>query len=436
MKRIALYFAASFFLFLLIPQSFIASAVNAATVTSPKAGNAWVIGTKSVITWSGSTASGQLHLYASDSKIGVISSNVNFSTGSFTWTVGALEGGIKVPPAKDYRVWLVQNGGPIAKSDLFAIDKLYYYTELKTNMGTRLFGGALSAIAVNSPAADSKFKPGEWIPLTWNKAGIEGYQTVTLGVYLPDKKTFVGSVGSNANPATSWPNSGSYDAPVFNQRYQVGKQYVLRVATPDEKHIGFSGIFSIIPLTAVPVTEELGPEIYHIDYTTNTKSLFPGCFYSKGTAAPPVPEFTHPIGVHNIMDNSDGAGPCWSATGHLYRAVTTSHQIHKGWEVVKAELQFNITQGTKQTIGVGVRESKSDELNVPITGIATMSSWEFGQQINVDVTKAVQDWCSGSKENYGFVISGQEGNWGAENNEHHIAYVSMPKLVITMIQYK
>lgn len=436
MKRIQFCFAASVYFLVLLPLFFIIPSADAATITSPKPGDTLVINSKSSITWSGATASGELHLYASNNKVGVISSNVNFSSGSFNWTVGSIKGGIEVPPAKNYRIWLVQNDTAIAKSELFVIDQLNYNLGTGFNFGHNLFGGSIAGIVVNGPAIDSKFKPGDWIPLTWSKAGIESYATVSLGVYLPDKKTFVGSVGSNANPATSWPNSGAYDAPVFNERYQVGKQYVLRVSTPDEKHIGFSNIFSIITLNPIPVTENASVGIYHLDYKTTSHSWYWGCFYSKGTAPPPEPSYTYPIGVYNVMDNPDGVGPCWSATGHLFRTVVTFDQIYKGWEVVKAELQFYVEQGTKQNIGVSARESSSNELSAPITGITTVSSWEFGQQINVDVTKIVQDWCSGSKVNNGFVISGQEGSWGAENNEHNIAYISLPKLVITRINYQ
>jgi hypothetical protein len=418
----------------------VTAAQAATTITSPKAGETWLLKSAKTITWTGGgSGTGRLALYrTSTGRVGFIKSGVSLAAGSQAWTVGVLEGGEAVPAAKDYFVRLVSGDGTLLdKSDVFAIDAidlgLLRKATPKVDLGTAV--RVLGSIAVSSPANGASFKPGNWIKLAWSKAGIESYPSVVIGVYLPDGTTFVGSVGSSANTATSWPNSGTYDAPVFNERYQVGKQYCLRVATPDEKHVGFSGVFTIAALQAVPVTEEVyGLAIYHLDFTKSDSSSFPGCFYSKGTAGPTVPDFTHPVGVYNVFDDPDG--PCWTVTGHLYRTVAKFETLTKGWEVTKAELRFVPEQGTKQTISVNVREDGSDSLGAPLTGVASLPAWGFGQTVSVDVTAAVQAWCSGQKANNGFVIAGEEAAWGNHNNAHIVTFVGLPKLVVTHNNYQ
>lgn len=431
MKRVAVAFV------LLVVL--LAGAAHAATVTPPKAGDSWLVGAQKTISWTGGGAgTGRLVLWrTSTGKVGVVKSGITVGAGSFTWTVGALEGGGSATAAKDYFVRLVKSDGTaLGKSPVFAIAT--FDTSLASSLKSTVAGSLVAMqlpIAVSSPVNGSAFKPGSWIKLAWSTAGLQAYPNVRLGVYLPDRKTFVGSVGSSQNPADSWPNSGSYQAPVFNDRYQPGKQYVLRVATPDEKREGFSGVFTITSLTPTQVTEVFAAGTSLGYQKTDSAPWYAGgCLYTRGTAGPTPPFDTYPVGIYNILD--DPTGPCWSVTSRLYRVLADFHGVYQGWEVTKAELRFMPEQGWKQTLSVSARESASADMGVPLTGVASLPGWGFGQQVTVDVTAVVKAWCTGQKKNHGFVISGYESGWGDKTDADRVTYISQPKLSVTRIEYQ
>ena len=84
-------------------------------ITAPKANDVWTAGAKQSILWN---HSGQglvrLLLYAqSGAKVGVIKSGLQLGSGAFSWTVGKLENGVPVPPAKGYKIRLKMDGSAL-----------------------------------------------------------------------------------------------------------------------------------------------------------------------------------------------------------------------------------------------------------------------------------------------------------------------------------
>ncbi|MCU0236515.1 MAG: GPI anchored serine-threonine rich family protein [Acidobacteria bacterium] len=83
-----------------------AACAQSAKLTAPKAGEAWAQDAPQAITWTwNGAASIKLMLFSqSGGSIGAITSGLALNAGSFTWTVGTLENGKKVPAGSDYKV--------------------------------------------------------------------------------------------------------------------------------------------------------------------------------------------------------------------------------------------------------------------------------------------------------------------------------------------
>ncbi|GEM_PF-6307685 len=88
-------------------------AAQSGTIVSPKANDVWMLGSQRQVQWTFSgNATVKLQLFsASGAKVGAIKSGLPLAAGSFPWTVGRLENGQMVPPAKGYRLQLVRSDG-------------------------------------------------------------------------------------------------------------------------------------------------------------------------------------------------------------------------------------------------------------------------------------------------------------------------------------
>jgi hypothetical protein len=411
-------------------------------VTSPQAGDTWLLGNPHTISW---TYSGipngtkvRLTLWRNAAKVGDVATNIAVGTagaGSWNWAkVGEYIGGT-APAGKDYQIRIRDMSGqyPVAMSvGAFTIEELMDLSS-KLQPSASHFGGIfhpINEIPVSKPEPGAAFKPGDALWINWDKAKIAAYAQVALDVFAPDKKTVIGPIGTS--PSSLRDNTGQYEAIIFNARYSGGKDYVIRVATPDEKYIGWSGTFHVNPLEAVPTTETFTGS-YSLSYTSTGQSDWLGCLNKLGTAPDSAPVgFCH-AGWVNTLD--DPTGPCWTYVGHVYRTVVNPSGIYKGFEVSKAVLHFAVTQGTKQNFYILRRSSSSDAFSAPATTVATISSWGFGPDIAVDITAVVQAWCTGQTPNYGLIIRGADEGY-SHNNVKARCILTPPQIVITRTVYK
>lgn len=406
------------------------------TVTSPKGGETWPPGGSRTVTWSykglADTSQVRLILYQGDVKKGVMIAATAIGangSGSWTWSdVGSTTAG-KAPAGSGYRIRIrdLQDKSPVAISNPFTLGDLSGLQPIAAReIGKNFY--AAGAIPVSMPVQGLQIKPGYMLEIKWDKTPIASYPQVKFGVYLSDRKTYVGSVHRFNDPLQV--NDGDYqDALIFNERYQEGKEYVIRVATPDDKFAGFSGVFRIQPLDAVPVTETF-TGAHSIAYLTIDKSNWPGCLYTHGEA-PNYPSNGYAVGWENDMQ--DPAGPCWKYIGHIYRTVVAPSGIYQGFVVIKAVLRFSVISGSKQEFYILRRDDAADWGKT--TPVTTVANWGFGSPIEVDITPLVQSWCTGQAPNHGLIIRGGDESY-AHNSVNALCTISSPEIIITRIQYQ
>ena len=412
-------------------------------IAAPKAGDAWLINSAKTITWTsnGMPASTKVRivLWKDGVKLGEIAAGVPIGSGgagSWAWAkAGTYIGGTAASgPGYQIRIRDSNNQYPVAKSDIFSLTSLSVISnqlrQQRPVISDMALANLLSTIAVSTPAQGSAFKPGEALWINWSTSGITDHAQVALDVYLPDKTTKVGSVGTS--PSSLRDNTGKFEAYIFNDRYEWGKDYVIRVATPDEKHIGWSGIFHITPLQPVPETETFTGS-HTIARKSTGESGWIGCLNALGEGTNWPPTGYDAVGWENSFD--DPTGPCWAYVGNAYRTVLDPDHIYKGWEVTKAVLHFAVTQGQKQTFSVWKRTAPGDEFATPAEFVANIGDWGFGGDIAVDVTAQIQAWCTGQAPYYGFVIVGGDESF-SHNNVKARCIITKPQLVITKINYQ
>jgi len=410
-------------------------------VTSPKAGEPWLLGSSYTVAWTfigipGSTKV-KLMLWLNNTKLGEIADKVPIGSngaGSWTWPkVGDYIGGTAaVGKGYEIRIRDANNLYPVGKGDgPFIIDSLSTGIIKAPFVVTRgLIDGLVNVIPVTKPGPGLAFKPGDALWINWDKAKIATYAQVTLSVFTPDKKTKVGSV--SGEPGSLFNNTGTYEAYIFNALYAWGKDYIIRVATPDEKYVGWSGVFHVTPLTPVTETVTL-TGAYSLSYPKSDKAGFFGCGNTFGELTEKPPVGFYQVGWDNSFN--DPFGPCWSYSGAVYRTVFNPSGIYQGLKVTKAVLRFYVTQGQKKNFYILRRDSSSDALSVPATTVATVAGWEFGLNIEVDVTALIQAWCTGQTPNYGLIIRGADESFSHDNTKARCV-ITPPQLVITKITYK
>jgi hypothetical protein len=412
------------------------------TITAPKAGESWKLDSSKAITW---TYSGfpsgtavKLILYQNGTIKGPLATSTAIGangSGSWTWAhVGEYSGG-KAQAGSGYKIRIRDTQGkfPFKESGLFTLSKGGGdYLIISANEAAKNFQ-LLNNINVTMPAQGLQVKPGDELAIKWDRTPIATYPQVKFGVYLPDRKTYYGPIHKTGDGLK--PNTGHYDdAVIATALYAVGKDYVIRVATPDDKFIGFSGVFRVIPLEAYAKTETFtGSASAHYPKIVQWESPVIGCFYKMGEA-PTWPSLGYAVGFTNTME--DPAGPCWKYIGHIYRTIVNPSGIYKGFVVTKAVLRFGVlSYAKKQTFYVLRRDAAGDTLSVPTTTLATIDNWTFSQTIEVDVTATVQAWCTGQAPNHGLIIRGGDESF-AHNDTNAQCAISTPELVITRTEYK
>ncbi len=409
-------------------------------VTAPKGGETWTLGTSKVITW---TAKGfpanikaRLVLLLNGAKVGDIAVNVPIAQGSWTWAKAGDHVGGTAAAGSGYAVRVRDMNGAYqgAKSPAtFILDSLAAIDKTALVVNPTIVGrvlGAANTIPVTKPTQGSSLKPGEALWINWDRSKIAAYPQVALEAFTPDRKTKVGPV--SGDPGVLFNNTGTFEAYIFNALYQWGKDYIIRVATPDEKFIGWSGVFHVTPLQEVPETETFTGS-HSVAYLGTGQSDWPGCLNTLGQGANMPPVGFRAVGWEN--SNDDPLGPCWTYVGHVYRTIVDPSGIYQGTKVTKALLRFAVTQGVKQTLYVLRRDAPGDALGVAATTVATIGAWEFGHTNEVDVTAVVQAWCTGQSPNYGLIIRGGNENYD-HNNVKARCLITPPEILVSKIVLK
>lgn len=429
MKRTALA------LVLLFSLSVVALA-QAIVVTSPKGGESWALSSAKTVTWTAkgfpANTKARLVLLRDGTKVGDLAVNVPIEQGSWPWAKAGDYVGGTAAAGDGYavRVRDMNNLYAGAKSPgTFSLSSLNIVSPSALVRNAGIIGIA-GGIPVSSPPTGAAMEPGTEFFILWDKAGIQAYPQVALDVFTPDRKTKVGPIGTAAGSLRD--NTGKYEAVIFNARYEWGKDYVIRVATPDEKHVGWSGVFHVTPLQAVEETMTF-TGAHTVAYLKTDKSIFAGCLDTHGHGANMPPVGYWAAGWENLHD--DPFGPCWFYIGHVYRTIVDPSGIYQGSKVTKAVLHFTVNQGTKQALHVLRRDAPGDDIGVASTLIATIGTWDFGQSIDVDVTSVVQAWCTGQAPNRGFIIRGGNENFDHDNVKAR-CLITAPELIITRINYK
>jgi len=414
-------------------------AAQSITITWPKSGCNWQIGSSKTITWTFKGIPDGTPVFlklfqGSDPKgdlVGSTSIGAN-GKGSWTWnSVGQFIGG-KAVAGDNYKIRIRDLGSkcPLEVSEPFSLKAAgKEFENISMLSVTSKFQVVGDGISVSQPAQGLQLHAGEALYIKWDKGPIASYPQVKFGVYSSDHKTFIGSI--HIPDMGLKPNTGVYnDAIILPARYQVGNDYVIRVATPDEKFVGFSGVFHIIPVDWVWLTETFTAG-YPLSYLATGESNWIGCMNTLGQA-PSVPAVGFPVGWENW--NDDPAGPCWSYVGQVYRTLFNPSEIYEGWEVSKAELKFSVINGVKQTFYILIRKSNSNNLSAP-TEMQAAVNWDFGSPVVVDVTATVQAWCTGKMPNYGWIIRGANENYDHDNTKALCA-ITLPELIVTKKSHK
>ncbi len=425
---------------LLLVCAFALATAQTIQVTAPKGGESWTLGTSKVITWTAKNfpagTKARLVLLLNGAKVGDIAVSVPIAQGSWKWAKAGYYVGGTAAAGSGYavRVRDMNNQYPGAKSPttftLASLSTVNTRAMLRSPAVAEGMVRALNTIPVSSPGQGQAFEPGTMFFVVWDKSQIAAYPQVAVDVFTPDKKTKVGPISPASSSLEA--NTGKYDAIVFNDRFEWGKDYAVRVATPDEKYVGWSGVFHITPLTAVAETQTF-TGAYSLGFSKSDKSWYWGCPDMQGEAIDKPPTGFYFVGWENWYD--DPTGPCWLYRGSVYRTVVDPPGIYQGFKVTKAVLRFAVTQGTKQPLYVLRRDAPGDTLSVPATTVATVASWGFGSTIEVDVTAVVQAWCTGQAPNRGLIIRGGDESFGHDNAKARCT-ITPPELIITQTVYK
>lgn len=406
-------------------------------ITSPPAGADWLLGSSHVITW---TYNGlpdntqvKVSLFLGNEKKGSLVESTGIGSngsGSWTWTHAGDYIGGKAAAGNGYKIRVrdLANKCPSTDSGLFNLKKsAANYDFIAVDAVASNFQ-LWNNINVSMPAKGLQVKPGDGLAIQWDKTSIATYPQVKFAIYLPDRKTYYGPIHKTGDGLK--PNTGHYDdAVIATALYEVGKEYVIRVATPDDKFTGFSGIFRVIPLEAFAKTETF-TGARSIAFRTIESSNWPGCMYTHGEA-PSYPSNGYAVGWENDMQ--DPTGPCWKYIGHIYRTLVDPYGIYQGFVVTKAVLRISVISGIKQAFYILRRDDAADWGKT--TPVATVASWGFGPPVEVDITPLVQAWCTGQLPNHGLIIRGGDESF-AHNNANAQCVLANPELVITRTEYK
>ncbi len=140
----------------------------------------------------------------------------------YSWTIPFLVGG----PNQVVRITMVSRPTLTATSTPFTIKK--------TQISSAVAPLKALSIQVTSPEGGKTYYIGDPVPITWSKALIQNQAMVWLFVCWPDRTTCGGGY-----PVA---NSGSYSWTISEAEPH---DLVIKVQSPDDKYVGYSGVFHV-----------------------------------------------------------------------------------------------------------------------------------------------------------------------------------------------
>ena len=238
-------------------------AAQSGTITSPMSGanEVWMAGDTKNITWtySGAATVKLLLFDSTGNKVGPIKSGLSLSAGSHPWTVGTLETGKTVGPAKGYTLQMVRTDGGVSillcKAGPFEIATAAIIppaplppppppgTPVVLRDRRRIISPVqiLPMLRVSQPVDGTQLFPGDSCAIEWSLPG-DSYANVMILRYPPGQAHLISS-GQGEWIAQSAPNTGSFSWKL-SELERTGK-CVVRVLSSDGKVHGDSGVVTI-----------------------------------------------------------------------------------------------------------------------------------------------------------------------------------------------
>jgi hypothetical protein len=232
-------------------------------IVSPKAGDVWTTGNVETVKWNFS-GSGSVRLFLMDAggaKVGNIKTGLTLAAGAYPWTVGQLESGGAVPPAKGYRIQMkLEGAGTLLDTGAGPFEIVMAAVILpaplptppppppsnnpvlaKRQLQDRIHADSLVPILrVTQPVDGYSVKAGENCHIEWSLPG--DYPMVKI-MLVSLSQAGLGRAAQGSEIKASTENDGGFEWQVSDLE-RTGK-FVVRVLTPDYKLYGDSGVVTI-----------------------------------------------------------------------------------------------------------------------------------------------------------------------------------------------
>jgi hypothetical protein len=274
------------------------------------------------------------------------------------------------------------------------------------------------AIPVTSPAAGSAHETGQPLSIKWNKGLVSTYPTVNI--LLVDAQD--GQVRETIKSGAA--NSGAYLTWTAPQMYAwPGTSYKIKIATPDNKVHGQSGVFTIV----APKAKKKVPFILDAQITNGWAYARGGDLRPQDCMSAPQIQAGRQPGSHEVkighFVKEAAHGECRYYDEYYFRSrVAFDLSELAGKEIVEASLMIRLGDSIELTPGTTNTESSSQcdiyRLNgswpaspQPLydfyPGILLNSFSLFGnnETANIDLLNVAQDWAAG-QANHGLMLRG------------------------------
>lgn len=274
------------------------------------------------------------------------------------------------------------------------------------------------AIPVTSPTAGSEHDAGQPLPIKWNKGPVGTYPTVNI--LLVDAQD--GQVREIIKSGAV--NSGAYLTWTAPQMYAwPGTSYKIKIATPDNKFTGQSGVFTIVaPKAKKKVPFILDAKITNSWAYTRGGDLRPhDCMSAPQVQAGRQPGSQEVKIGHFVKEASHGE--CRYYDEYYFRSrVAFDISELAGKEIVEAALMIRLGDSIELTPGTtnaevssqcdiyrldGAWPASPQTLYDFYPGILLKSFSLFGENetANIDLLNVVKDWAAG-QANHGLMLRG------------------------------
>ena len=273
-------------------------------------------------------------------------------------------------------------------------------------------------LPIQSPTGGSEHEAGQPLPIKWNKAPASAYPTVNiLLVNAQDGQVMetIKSGAANSGAYLTWPAPQMYAWP--------GTSYRIKIATPDNKVHGQSGVFTIVaPKAKKKVPFTLDAQITNGWAYARGGDLRPQDCMSAPQVQPGRQPGSHEVKIGHFVKDAD-YGECGYYDEYYFRSrVTFDINALAGKEIVEAALMIRLGDSIELTPGATNAELSSQcdiyRLNgawqaspqplydfYPGTLLKSFSLYGENETAHIDLLDVVQDWAAG-QANHGLMLRG------------------------------